>query len=44
MKLNFTNDELTLICKRFQAKASNEVNYVEFDHVLRFYSGDHLPV
>lgn len=43
MKLNCNDEEFRLICKRFQAKADNEVNYVEFDHVLRFYSGDHLP-
>lgn len=33
--------EFDLICKRFQAKAANEINYVEFDYVLRHYSGDH---
>ncbi len=29
-----------MINKRFQAKAANEINYVEFDWVLRHYSGD----
>ena len=43
MKLQISEDEYQLICKRFQAKANNEINYVEFDHVLRFYSGDHEP-
>jgi len=40
MKLHINDYEYGLICKRFQAKAANEINYVEFDHVLRFYSGD----
>jgi hypothetical protein len=43
MKLQATDYEFSLICKRFQAKAANEINYVEFDHVLRYYSGDHEP-
>jgi Ca2+-binding EF-hand superfamily protein len=43
MKLNVSDYEFNLINKRFQAKAANEINYVEFDHVLRFYSGDHEP-
>ena len=41
MKLQISDEEYNLICKRFQAKANNEINYVEFDHVMRFYSGDH---
>lgn len=41
MKLKISEDEYQLICKRFQAKANNEINYVEFDYVLRYYSGDH---
>jgi hypothetical protein len=41
MKLKISDDEFNLICKRFQAKANNEINYVEFDYVLRYYSGDH---
>lgn len=40
MKLWITDREYYLINKRFQAKAANEINYVEFDHVLRLYSGD----
>ena len=44
MKLQISEEEYTIIFKRFQAKADNEVNYVEFDHVLRHYSGDHQPV
>lgn len=29
-----------MINKRFAAKAANEINYVEFDYVMRLYSGD----
>lgn len=43
MKIYLTNEEFGLICRRFKAKADNEINYVEFDHVLRYYSGDHEP-
>jgi hypothetical protein len=43
MKLQTTDYEFSLINKRFQAKAANEINYVEFDHILRFYSGDNEP-
>jgi hypothetical protein len=43
MKLQISEEEYKIIFKRFQAKADNEINYVEFDHVLRFYSGDHDP-
>ncbi len=39
-KLLASEQEFALINKRFQAKAANEINYVEFDHVLRHYSGD----
>ena len=42
-KMQVSNEEYAIIQKRFQAKASNEINYVEFDHVLRHYSGDHQP-
>lgn len=40
MKLKATPQELALINKRFQAKAANEINYTEFDWVLRHFSGD----
>ena len=40
MKLQASEREFALINKRFQAKAANEINYVEFDWVLRHYSGD----
>jgi hypothetical protein len=43
MKIFVSEEEFQTICKRFQAKAANEINYVEFDYVLRFYSGDHQP-
>ena len=39
-KLWLTDREFYLISKRFQAGASNEINYVEFDHVMRWFSGD----
>jgi Ca2+-binding EF-hand superfamily protein len=44
MKLQITDEEYKIIFKRFQAKADDEVNYVEFDFVLRSYSGDHDPI
>lgn len=40
MKLLANEKEFALINLRFQAKAANEINYVEFDWVLRHYSGD----
>lgn len=40
-KMQVSQQELDIIQRRFQAKAANEINYVEFDHVLRHYSGDH---
>lgn len=43
LKLKLSESEFALIAKRFQAKAANEINYVEFDHVLRKYSGDDKP-
>jgi len=39
-KLTCSDAEYALINKRFQAKAANEINYCEFDHVLRQYAGD----
>jgi Ca2+-binding EF-hand superfamily protein len=42
-KLRCSEREFALILKRFQAKAANEINYVEFDFVLRKYSGDDKP-
>jgi Ca2+-binding EF-hand superfamily protein len=42
-KLKLTDEEFALIAKRFHAKAANEINYVEFDYVLRKYSGDDKP-
>ena len=43
MKLQISDEEYKIIFKRFQAKADDEINYVEFDYVLRSYSGDHDP-
>lgn len=40
MKLRASDADFALLNKRFMAKASNEINYVEFDWVLRHYSGD----
>lgn len=40
MRLHVSPAELALINKRFQAKAANEINYVDFDYTLRHYSGD----
>ena len=42
-RMQVSDQEYAIILKRFQAKAANEINYVEFDHVLRHYSGDHVP-
>ena len=42
-KMKVTEEEYAVIQKRFQAKAANEINYVEFDHCLRHYSGDDKP-
>jgi len=42
-KLCVSEEEFALIRKRFQAKAADEINYVEFDYVLRQYSGDNKP-
>ena len=39
-KLWITDREFYLINKRFQAGAANEINYVEFDYVMRHFSGD----
>jgi len=40
MKLQVSEAEFEIINTRFQAKAPNEINYVEFVHVLKRYSGD----
>ena len=42
-KLIASAEEFALINKRFQARAADEINYVEFDYVLRQYSGDNKP-
>ena len=42
-RMQLSEEEYAIILKRFQAKAANEINYVEFDHVLRHYSGDDQP-
>ncbi len=39
-KLWLTDRQFHLMNKRFMGKAANEINYVEFDYVLRLYSGD----
>lgn len=43
LKLTLTDEEYEIINKRFMAKAPNEINYVEFDNVLKRYSGDDQP-
>lgn len=40
LKLYVSDREFDIINKRFQASAPNEINYVEFDHVVKRYSGD----
>lgn len=42
-RMQVSEAEYEIIRKRFQAGAANEINYVEFDYVLRHYSGDHKP-
>ena len=37
LQLLMTDREWILLSKRFQAKAANEINYLEFDHVLKAY-------
>ena len=44
LQLKISDEEFRLINKRFAAKANNEINYVEFDHVLKRYSGDDQPI
>ena len=44
LKIQLNDYQFSLINKRFQARAENEINYVEFDHVLKQYSGDNMPV
>jgi len=41
--MHVSDQEYGIILKRFQAGAANEINYVEFDFVLRQYSGDDKP-
>jgi hypothetical protein len=43
MKLYITEQEYNIINKRFMAGAPNEINYLEFDKVLKRYSGDDQP-
>lgn len=43
MRLVISDQEFEIINKRFQAGAPDEINYVEFDHVLKKYSGDDQP-
>lgn len=42
-KLYISDDEYKIINKRFAAKAPNEINYKDFDTVLKRYSGDIEP-
>ena len=43
LKLYITEEEYEIINKRFVGGAPNEINYVEFDNVLKKYSGDDVP-
>lgn len=43
LKLTLTEEEYGIINKRFVAGAPNEINYLEFDNVLKTYSGDDQP-
>lgn len=43
LKLYIPDEEYRLINKRFVAQAPNEINYIEFDRVLKTYSGDDQP-
>ena len=42
-KIQLSDDEYGLLRKRFVAGAKNEINYVDFDNLLRHYSGDWEP-
>lgn len=43
LKLYITDEEYSVINKRFAAKAPNEINYKDFDNLLKVYSGDINP-
>ena len=43
LKLYINESEYEIINKRFVAGAPNEINYLEFDKVLKRYSGDDQP-
>jgi Ca2+-binding EF-hand superfamily protein len=43
LKLSLTEKEYGIINKRFVASAPNEINYLEFDNLLKKYSGDDQP-
>ncbi len=43
LKLYITDEEYEVINKRFVGGAPNEINYIEFDNVLKRYSGDDVP-
>lgn len=43
LKLYITEEEFSIVNKRFVASAPNEINYLEFDKFLKKYSGDDQP-
>ena len=43
LKLYISDEEYKIINKRFVAKAPNEISYVEFERLLKTYSGDDKP-
>uniref|UniRef100_A0A7S3KPW0 EF-hand domain-containing protein n=1 Tax=Euplotes crassus TaxID=5936 RepID=A0A7S3KPW0_EUPCR len=43
LKLYITDEEYKIINKRFVGGAPDEINYIDFDNVLKRYSGDDVP-
>jgi len=43
LKLTLSEKEYEIINKRFIGGAPNEINYLQFDKVLKRYSGDDQP-
>jgi Ca2+-binding EF-hand superfamily protein len=43
LKLPLTDEEYEIINKRFMSGAPNEINYLDFDNLLKRYSGDDTP-
>lgn len=43
LKLSITDEEYGIINKRFVGGAPNEISYLQFDNLLKMYSGDDKP-